>query len=87
MTIRYQEATRELVVQLRFGDSRKDDVKALGARFNGDDKGWHLLTRDHQGPVVWADILAFLRDPAAPLPSGAPPIPRRAIKPRAAAAP
>ena len=51
------------------------------------DKGWHLLTRDHQGPVVWADILAFLRDPAAPLPSGAPPIPRRAIKPRAAAAP
>jgi len=38
-------------------------------------KGWHLLTRDLQGPVVWADVLAFLRDPAAPLPSGAPPIP------------
>ena len=38
-------------------------------------KGWHLMTRDRQGPVVWADILAFVRDPNAPLPSGAPPIP------------
>jgi len=40
--------------------------------------GHHLLTRDHQGPVVWADILAFIRDPSAPLPSGAPPIPTAA---------
>lgn len=38
-------------------------------------KGYHLLTRDLQGPVVWADVLAFIRDPQAPLPSGAPPIP------------
>lgn len=38
-------------------------------------KGWHLMTRDHQGPVVWADILAFVKDPQAPLPSGAPTIP------------
>ena len=38
-------------------------------------KGWHLMMRDHQGPTVWRDILAFIRDPAAPLPSGAPPIP------------
>ena len=38
-------------------------------------KGYHLLMRDHQGPVVWRDILAFIRDPEAPLPSGAPPIP------------
>jgi alpha-beta hydrolase superfamily lysophospholipase len=37
--------------------------------------GHHLLTRDHQGPVVMADVLAFIRDPQAPLPSGAPPIP------------
>ncbi|RAK58617.1 alpha/beta hydrolase [Phenylobacterium hankyongense] len=37
-------------------------------------KGWHLMMRDHQGPAVWADIAAFIRDPAAPLPSGAPPI-------------
>lgn len=38
-------------------------------------KGYHLMTRDLQGPVVWADVLAFVRDPSAPLPSGAPPIP------------
>ena len=38
-------------------------------------QGYHLLTRDHQGPVVWADILAFIRDASAPRPSGAPPIP------------
>jgi alpha-beta hydrolase superfamily lysophospholipase len=37
--------------------------------------GYHLLTRDHEGPVVWRDVLAFIRDPSAPLPSGAPPIP------------
>lgn len=37
--------------------------------------GHHLLTRDRQGPVVMADVLSFLRDPQAPLPSGAPPIP------------
>ncbi|MDB5423084.1 MAG: hypothetical protein JWQ29_500, partial [Phenylobacterium sp.] len=35
-------------------------------------------TRDRQGPVVWKDILAFIRDPAAPFPSNPPPIPRRA---------
>jgi acylglycerol lipase len=38
-------------------------------------KGWHLMTRDHEGPMVWKDILAFIRDPKAPLPSGAPKIP------------
>jgi alpha-beta hydrolase superfamily lysophospholipase len=38
-------------------------------------EGWHLMTRDRQGPVVWKDVLAFVRDPAEPLPSGAPPIP------------
>ena len=37
--------------------------------------GYHLLMRDHQGPVVWRDVLTFVRDPSAPLPSGAPPIP------------
>jgi hypothetical protein len=25
--------------------------------------------------MVWKDILGFIKDPAAPLPSGAPPIP------------
>jgi len=38
-------------------------------------QGYHLLMRDKQGPVVWADVAAFIRDPKAPLPSGAPPIP------------
>ncbi len=37
--------------------------------------GWHLLLVDRQAPVVWRDIESFLRDPAAALPSGAPPIP------------
>ena len=37
--------------------------------------GWHLLTRDLQGPVIWRDIESFIRDAAAPLPSGTPPIP------------
>jgi len=38
--------------------------------------GWHLLTRDLQRDVVIADIQSFVLNPAAPLPSGAPPIPR-----------
>lgn len=37
--------------------------------------GHHLLTRDKQRAVVIADMLSFIRDPAAPLPSDAPPIP------------
>jgi len=41
--------------------------------------GWHLLLRDLQAPVVWEDALSFIRDPQAPLPSGAPPL----IKPSA----
>jgi acylglycerol lipase len=37
--------------------------------------GYHLLLVDLQAPVVYADVASFLADPAAPLPSGAPPIP------------
>ena len=37
--------------------------------------GWHLLERDLQAHMVWADIEAFILDPAAPLPSGAPIVP------------
>jgi acylglycerol lipase len=44
-------------------------------------RGYHLLVRDRQREVVMRDILAFIRDPEAPLPSGAPPIPT-APKPR-----
>ncbi|HEX8900715.1 MAG TPA: alpha/beta fold hydrolase [Vitreimonas sp.] len=38
------------------------------------ENGWHWLLRDNQREVVYEDILAFLRDPTAPLPSGAPPL-------------
>jgi alpha-beta hydrolase superfamily lysophospholipase len=37
--------------------------------------GWHLLNRDLHADVVLGDVVSFIRDPAAPLPSGAPPIP------------
>ena len=37
--------------------------------------GCHLLLVDLQAARVWEDVAAFLRDPAGPLPSRAPPIP------------
>ena len=37
--------------------------------------GWHLLLIDLHAETVWRDVESFLHDPAAPLPSGAPPIP------------
>ncbi len=36
--------------------------------------GWHLLNRDLHARTVLDDVAAFIRDPTAPLPSGAPPI-------------
>jgi acylglycerol lipase len=33
-------------------------------------QGWHMLTRDLEGPTVMADIAAWLHDTDAPLPSG-----------------
>ena len=48
-------------------------------------EGRHLLQRDLGRAVVLDDILAFLRDPAAPLPSGAPPIPATTAAARALA--
>ena len=38
------------------------------------DQGRHLLNRDLFAVTVYADVLAFARDPSAPLPSGAPPV-------------
>jgi acylglycerol lipase len=38
--------------------------------------GWHLLNRDLHADMVLADVVSFIRDPAAPLPSGVPPIPK-----------
>ena len=33
---------------------------------------WHLLDRDLDAEIVYRDVAAWLRDPKAPLPSGAP---------------
>ena len=34
--------------------------------------GWHLLNRDLDADIVYRDVVSWLRDPKAPLPSGAP---------------
>ncbi|HEY9217303.1 MAG TPA: lysophospholipase [Phenylobacterium sp.] len=44
-------------------------------------RGYHLLLRDKQAKAVWADVAGFLRDPAGPLASGAPRIPKQ-VEPR-----
>ncbi len=41
--------------------------------------GWHLLLRDLSRRRVLDDILAYVSDPVAPLPSGAPAIPTRRL--------
>lgn len=43
--------------------------------------GYHLLLRDLKAELVYADVLAWLHDPAAPLPSGAE-RPGRTLQPR-----
>ena len=35
---------------------------------------WHILNRDLQAEVMYRDVEAWLRDAAAPLPSGAGPV-------------
>lgn len=46
-----------------------------GARSAYYPNGYHMLLRDKSAPVVWDDVLAFIRDPAGPLPSGVGPWP------------
>lgn len=48
-----------------------------GARTAYYREGYHLLLRDLQRERVFDDALSFLRDPNAPWPSGAPPVPNR----------
>ena len=47
--------------------------------------GWHLLDRDLDAEIVYRDVAAWLRDPQARLPSGAPAVlpqlERRTAKP------
>jgi alpha-beta hydrolase superfamily lysophospholipase len=45
-----------------------------GARTALYDNGYHMLLRDLSAEIVWRDVAAFLKDPAAPWPSGAPPV-------------
>jgi alpha-beta hydrolase superfamily lysophospholipase len=59
----------------------KEPTMEAARRLKPDDRsayyanGWHLLLVDKQAQVVWQDAAAFLKDPLADLPSGAPPIP------------
>ena len=59
----------------------KEPTMEAARRLKPDDRsayyanGWHLLLVDKQAEVVWRDAAAFLKDPLADLPSGAPPIP------------
>jgi acylglycerol lipase len=48
--------------------------EAPGLRTGWYEDGRHLLNRDLFAVQVFADVLAFARDPEAPLPSGAPPV-------------
>jgi alpha-beta hydrolase superfamily lysophospholipase len=43
--------------------------------------GWHILLRDLQAETVWRDAEVFIRDPAAPPPSGVGPMPDKAPRP------
>lgn len=45
--------------------------KAQGQRIALYENGWHMLLRDLSGEQVLEDVLAWLEDPDAPLPSGA----------------
>ena len=49
--------------------------------------GWHLLLRDQERARVLDDVLAFVRDPAAALPSGAPVVPHAPTPPNDAPLP
>jgi alpha-beta hydrolase superfamily lysophospholipase len=46
-----------------------------GARTAYYPNGWHILLREYDSETIWRDVASFIEDPAAPLPSGAPPIP------------
>ena len=60
--------------------SVKRTFKTLPAHVRGVyyENGYHMLLRDKQSDVVAMDYLSFMRDPSAPLPSGAPDLPHRA---------
>jgi alpha-beta hydrolase superfamily lysophospholipase len=87
MMDRAQDAVGRIQVPTLYCYGAHDDIIPKHAAFDAARKlrasdqtayyaeGYHLLMRDHEGPIVWRDVLAFIRDPSGPLPSGAPPIP------------
>lgn len=50
------------------------DRLRVGVRTIEYPEGYHMLTRDLQAERVWADVAAFIDDPAGPLPSNLEPI-------------
>lgn len=56
-------------VPMRQALERAGERPGLRTAFYPD--GWHLLNRDLQAEAVYRDVEAWLRDPDAPLPSGA----------------
>lgn len=66
---------RDQIIQqapMRRALARAGDAPNLRTGFHAE--GWHILNRDLGAEAVYRDVEAFLRDPAAPLPSGAPPV-------------
>ncbi len=57
---------------MRLALERAGDRPGLRTGFYPD--GWHILNRDLQAEVMFRDVEAWLRDAAAPLPSGAGPV-------------
>lgn len=58
------EASRRMIKALPADVSQQRKVAVY-------ENGYHMLLRDLQGETVWRDILEWIRQPAAPLPSGA----------------
>ena len=87
--------TPELKVPTLYAYGARDQVIPKEAAFHaaaalpGSDRtayyadGYHLLLIDLENPRVWDDVAAFLKDPQAPLPSGAPPIPKSVAEAKA----
>ncbi|MEE3625881.1 alpha/beta hydrolase [Nitrospirillum sp. BR 11752] len=51
--------------------ARLPDPSQGGPRIAFYPTAWHMMLRDLQARIVWQDILAWITDPSAPLPSGA----------------
>ena len=65
---------RDIVVPPR-GLKRTGPILPPHVRTAYYEKGYHMLLRDLQAETVYADMLAFMKDPSAQLPSGASPLP------------